>query len=160
MKLRVRALLLATLIVVLDLLSKAAVLNTIGLAGYVNLPGPIALSPLRNGGAVLGLFVEQPELLLLGSLFAVLLLFRLLLSTRRRPMETIALALLSGGAAGNLIDRATGGGVLDFIDLGTGTLHLPVFNVADAAISAGVALLLFLTVTSRPQPAGRGIEGD
>jgi signal peptidase II len=159
-KLRVRALLLATLIIVVDLLSKAAVLNTIGLAGYVNLPGPIALSPLRNGGAVLGLFVEQPELLLLGSLFAVLILVRLLLSTRRRPMETIALALLSGGAAGNLIDRATGGGVLDFIDLGTGTLHLPVFNVADAAISAGLALLLLWAVIGRSALAGRETEVD
>jgi signal peptidase II len=53
-----------------------------------------------------------------------------------------ALALVLGGAAGNLIDRLLLGYVVDFVDLYYGTWHWPAFNVADSAITVGVAVLL------------------
>jgi signal peptidase II len=55
---------------------------------------------------------------------------------------SLALALILGGAAGNLIDRLVYGYVIDFIDIYYGSWHWPAFNVADAAISAGAFLLL------------------
>jgi signal peptidase II len=53
-----------------------------------------------------------------------------------------ALSLVAGGALGNLIDRVAYGHVVDFVDLYWRTWHWPAFNVADSAITAGVALLL------------------
>ena len=64
-----------------------------------------------------------------------------------------------GGAIGNLIDRATAGYVLDFVDVYWGTWHFWAFNVADAAISVGVVLMLcdvaldFLGYRRAPNPA-------
>ena len=55
---------------------------------------------------------------------------------------SLALALILGGAAGNLIDRLVYGYVIDFIDVYYGSWHWPAFNVADAAISVGAFLLL------------------
>jgi signal peptidase II len=52
------------------------------------------------------------------------------------------LALILGGAAGNIIDRVQQGSVIDFIDLHLGHWHWPAFNVADIAISAGAVLLV------------------
>jgi len=64
---------------------------------------------------------------------------------RLSAMETatsLALALILGGAAGNLIDRLVYGYVIDFIDVYVGSWHWPAFNIADMAISVGAFLLL------------------
>jgi signal peptidase II len=59
----------------------------------------------------------------------------------RDRMLLIALALVVGGAVGNLIDRVVAGAVTDFIDIYVGTHHWPSFNIADSAISIGIALM-------------------
>ncbi len=61
-------------------------------------------------------------------------------------LTAIGIALVMGGAVGNLIDRILTGRVVDFIDVYYGTWHWPAFNLADSAISAGVALLLLATL--------------
>jgi signal peptidase II len=58
----------------------------------------------------------------------------------------VALALILGGAAGNVIDRLAYGYVIDFIDVFYGDWHWPIFNVADSAISIGAGLLLLGTI--------------
>jgi len=71
---------------------------------------------------------------------------------RRIPRDqrwlACALALVLGGAAGNLVDRLfrTGGGVVDFIDVYYGAWHWPAFNVADSAISIGAVMLVWSTI--------------
>jgi len=62
-----------------------------------------------------------------------------------------ALALVLGGALGNLYDRVTVGYVVDFIQLHAGGYYFPAFNVADSAITVGVVLLIWDSI--RPQPA-------
>jgi len=64
----------------------------------------------------------------------------------------VALALVLGGAIGNLADRVAGGAVTDFIDFYVGTYHWHTFNVADSAITVGVILLL-LDSLRRERPA-------
>jgi len=61
----------------------------------------------------------------------------------------LSLALILGGAIGNLIDRILLGAVTDFIDLGIGTLRWPVFNLADAAVTIGMITLLALILFER-----------
>jgi signal peptidase II len=65
-----------------------------------------------------------------------------------------ALALIAGGAAGNLYDRLLFGGVTDFLDFYLGAWHWPAFNAADSAITCGAALLLanLWLGRRRPQP--------
>ncbi len=58
-------------------------------------------------------------------------------------MQSLGLAMVLGGAMGNLIDRLRFGYVIDFLDVYYQTWHWPIFNVADSAITVGVFLLLF-----------------
>ena len=59
---------------------------------------------------------------------------------------TVGVGLLAGGAIGNLIDRLAFGYVLDFIDIGVGSLRFWTFNIADAGISLGIVILLVDTL--------------
>ena len=65
----------------------------------------------------------------------------------------MALALVVGGAIGNLTDRVASGAVTDFIDVYVGTHHWPTFNVADSAITIGLVLMAWTRL--RPRGAGR-----
>jgi len=70
-----------------------------------------------------------------------------------RPQERLvylALALVLGGALGNLYDRVTLGHVVDFVQVHGAGYYFPAFNVADSAISVGVALLLWDSFRGEP----------
>ncbi len=68
----------------------------------------------------------------------------------QRKLEGLALALILGGALGNLYDRLTLGYVVDFLDFHWSGKHFPAFNVADAGISVGAAILIFDTLVNGP----------
>jgi signal peptidase II len=72
-----------------------------------------------------------------------LICFWLLKLRREQKAEAIGWSLVLGGAIGNLIDRAVLGYVIDFLDVYYGSWHWPAFNIADSAITVGVALLLW-----------------
>ena len=88
------------------------------------------------GGWQRGFFI------VLASLVSVILLVWLLRLPRKDWRTGLGIALVLGGAIGNLIDRVQLGYVVDFIDVHIGGWHYPAFNVADSAISCGVILLL------------------
>jgi len=108
----------------------------------------------ENRGGLFGLFQGSAPILALLSLGVVVAL--LIVHDReaeRRPSPlTLATGLLIGGALGNLLDRLTMGYVLDFLDLGVGTLRFWTFNVADIGISLGVLIMLLSALRS---PVGR-----
>jgi signal peptidase II len=64
----------------------------------------------------------------------------------QKKLEALALALILGGALGNLYDRLTLGYVVDFLDFHWSGMHFPAFNVADAGISVGAAMLILDTL--------------
>jgi signal peptidase II len=70
-------------------------------------------------------------------------------------LETVALALILGGAVGNLIDRSIYGYVIDFIDVFYGSHHWPAFNIADSAIAVGAFLLILHSIRSHEQNTDR-----
>jgi signal peptidase II len=84
---------------------------------------------------------------------AVLIIGVLVVWLRRLPpgqgRVALALALILGGAAGNLVDRVLYGHVIDFIDLYYGTWHWPTFNIADSAITLGAVLLILDALLGR-----------
>jgi signal peptidase II len=88
------------------------------------------------GGWQRGFFI------VLASLVSVVLLVWLLRLPRQEWRTGLGLALVLGGAIGNLVDRVQLGYVVDFIDVHFGGWHYPAFNVADSAITCGVVLLL------------------
>ena len=109
-------------------------------------PGFLNLTHVRNTGVAFGLFASDGggtgwllTLLGLGALAAVGIYFWL--AHHRDRSLLVALALVVGGAVGNLIDRVASGAVTDFIDVYVGRHHWPSFNVADSAISIGILLM-------------------
>jgi signal peptidase II len=80
--------------------------------------------------------------IVLASAVSIVLFFWLLRLPRREWLTGLGLALILGGAIGNLVDRIRLGYVVDFIDVHIGGWHYPAFNVADSAITCGVIILL------------------
>jgi signal peptidase II len=116
-----------------------------------------------NPGAAFGIHVGPASRFLFIALgiVAVVALFWMYRNTPAgQTIQITALALISGGAMGNLLDRLRGpAGVVDFIDVGLGGTRFWTFNVADAAITIG-AILLALSLWTEPEPeaAGTGAE--
>ncbi|MBI3087976.1 MAG: signal peptidase II [Candidatus Omnitrophica bacterium] len=103
------------------------------------IPPVFHLTYVQNTGAAFGLLQGHPEVFVILSVVVAGWMIRELLRRRLRARLTdLALALILGGAVGNLIDRVRFGYVVDFLDFRV----WPVFNVADSCISVGVGLLL------------------
>jgi signal peptidase II len=117
-----------------------------------------------NPGAAFGLHVGEHSRWVFMALTvgALLILGRLYVSTREGDRTRVmSLALVCGGALGNLIDRLrAAAGVVDFLDVGVGDARWPTFNVADMAVSVGAFLLaIVLWAEDRPQETGGGRIG-
>jgi signal peptidase II len=117
----------------------------------------LRLTLVYNPGAAFGLhFGPLSRWIFIGlTCMALLILGRLYLETPlHHRMRTLALALVTGGALGNLLDRLKSGrGVVDFIDIGVGTLRWPTFNVADMAVTTGSILLAWVLWNADDVPA-------
>jgi signal peptidase II len=138
---------LALAIVILDQLAKAWLQANFAPGQMVEVVGnTIRLVFGQNSGALFGLFRDQALLFALASLGVVGLIVAYHGRAERSLYLSIALGLLLGGAIGNLIDRLRLGYVIDFVDVGIGTLRFYTFNVADAAISTAIVLLLAVAV--------------
>lgn len=146
---------LSGLVLLLDQITKLAVMAR--LAPYqdvIPLTGFFNLVHVHNTGAAFSLFADQPgwqRFFFLGvAAVATVVILHLLHKTRGRPLFASALALILGGAIGNVIDRALYGHVIDFLDFYVGTWHWPAFNVADSAITLGAALLILESFKKEP----------
>jgi signal peptidase II len=110
-----------------------------------------------NPGAAFGLHVGEHSrwIFTLLTVAALVILGRLYRGTRAADVRrALALALVTGGALGNLIDRLRhDAGVVDFIDLGFGTMRWYTFNVADMAVSLGAVLLAWVLWGDEEEPA-------
>jgi len=102
----------------------------------------------ENRGGLFGIVQGSASLLALLSIgvIAALVIYHERERLHRVTPLTVGVGLLIGGAIGNLIDRLTFGYVLDFIDMGVGSLRFWTFNIADAGISLGIVILLVDTL--------------
>lgn len=152
---------LAALVILLDQLSKLAVLQWLpfGYPGQSLMPY-INLVHVYNKGAAFSFLADQPgwqrwffTLFALGVSAVLLVWLRKLPAAAR--WSPVAYSLIIGGALGNLIDRLAYGHVVDFIDFHVGQWHYPAFNLADSAICVGaVMIVLEGLLFRRPQRAG------
>ncbi len=145
---------LAAIFLVLDQLSKAWIVANVAPGQVVDVVGSwVRLIFSSNDGALFGLFGSSATLFAAGSLAVLVLIVWYHGRSPRSVLLSIALGLLLGGALGNLIDRVRLGYVVDFVDMGVGTLRFFTFNVGDSAISTAILLLLILALRPSPKPA-------
>ena len=141
----------------LDQLGKFLVERNLVLGESISIvDGFLYVTHTRNPGAAFGLFASVPGdarliLFALVSFVAMVVIFSFFL--RLAPgdrSQSYGLSFVLAGALGNLIDRVRWGWVIDFIDVGIGTLRWPVFNIADSAITVGVIIWSLQLLFSRP----------
>lgn len=146
---KARYLLISLAILVLDLWTKWVVELHLPHFGSVEvIPGLLNFTHVQNTGVAFGLFASHGDptgtwlLAILGLAalaFVGYYFWQVPLADR---MLLVALALVLGGAVGNLTDRLAQGSVTDFIDFYFGTYHWHTFNIADSAITIGICLML------------------
>ncbi len=147
-----------SLVLLLDQLSKAWIVHSFPVFyRKVVIPGLFNLVYVRNSGGAFSLLAGRGEswkqglFVVVGfaALAVIFFIYRQLAETDRRSHW--GLALIFGGALGNLLDRMRFGQVIDFLDFHLGSHHWPVFNVADSAITIGVIVLLTVVLTTRTE---------
>ena len=151
-------LVIAGAIVALDQVAKALVDRYLELhESHTLVEGLARLTYVQNRGAAFGILsdADLPYQSVLFSIVSIIALGAIAVYAWKLPITSrlpqAALALIMGGAVGNLLDRMRLGYVIDYVDVYWGRHHWPAFNVADSAISIGVALLV-LDILRSPQP--------
>jgi signal peptidase II len=142
--------LIVAAVIALDRLTKWLVIRHLPEAHQIPvIPGLFQLSHWENTGAAFSMFADSSSpwrtLGLIGFAVAALLVVGFLLWKSGSALNaiTLALALIMGGASGNLWDRVAKGTVTDFLDFFIGQHHWPPFNIADSAIVIGSLLLVW-----------------
>jgi signal peptidase II len=137
-------------VLVLDLLTKMLVLAHLPLgAGIPVIPGLFDVTHVQNPGGAFGFLATlgpqaRGVIFILVSVLAVAVILWFYMQTPvQQRWLAFGFALIFGGAIGNLVDRLRFGAVIDFIDVYIGDLHWPAFNIADSAITVGVAIFAF-----------------
>ncbi len=142
-------------IVILDQVTKLYVSAHMTLyQSIVLIPHCLEITYTQNPGAAFSLFATLPAFFRTGFLFtlsavAIVVLLYLMAGARRVTLMSFSFAMILGGAVGNLIDRAVRGRVIDFIHVHYYAWNYPVFNVADSAITVGVAMVFLASFLSR-----------
>jgi len=137
-------------VIFLDLLTKYLAEQYLTGKVITIIPNFFDLVLVWNRGAAFGILATAPEIvrkliLIFASLIAAILtiIYAYVKRNELSKLELFALALISGGALGNLYDRIFLGAVRDFLDFHVYNHHWPAFNIADSAITIGILLFLF-----------------
>lgn len=150
MTVRAIGLWLAGFTLVADQASKWLAMQELAGQGIILVEGFFDLVLVHNTGAAFGMLANQPPLLREGFLVTVAVVAAILilrmLGQVGHLMEGAGLGMVLGGAIGNLVDRLRFGWVVDFLHVHWHDLSWPVFNLADSAITVGVAILLWINI--------------
>jgi signal peptidase II len=151
---------------ILDMVTKVIVQRTFLLNERIDVLGSfLRLTYIHNPGAAFGIYLgasSRTIFMVLSAVALAVLLWMYVYTPVEDRVRRWAIALICGGALGNLIDRIRSPrGVVDFLDVGVGNLRWPVFNVADMAVTAGaIVLAISLWREEKQQPvAHTGTEG-
>jgi signal peptidase II len=136
-----RVALVAAGVVALDQATKALVRATVDEGERIAVVPGVEIVHTRNTGVAFGALSGGGAVVTLVVALALALLLVYFATHVRRPLFWLPTGMLLGGAIGNVIDRARGGGVTDFVQI---PLNFPAFNVADMSITFGVLILLYV----------------
>jgi len=131
-------------VMLLDQVTKQLVVKHLGWFDVLPVIPHFNLVHMHNTGAAFSMLSSAPAVLFiaLGVAVSVGILWWLRKNPRGQTLFASALSLILGGALGNVIDRATRGYVVDFVDFYWGSWHFAAFNVADSAITIGAGLMI------------------
>jgi signal peptidase II len=152
-------LLISALIIIADRFTKTIVSSRIAMGDAITIiPGFLRITHWLNEGAAFSLFADSASpnavrwgLIAFSAIAAIAVLIALIRLGSRINLTTVALALVLGGAIGNLHDRIRYGSVVDFIEVHIFGYHWPDFNVADSCIVVGACLLLLDSLLPRKE---------
>jgi len=158
---RPRWILFATLAVgtvVADQVTKGLVVSALAVGERIEVLGELLrIVHGRNSGMLFGLLPQSATAFAIVSLGVIALIVWYHSRVGRSLFTSMALGLLLGGAIGNLIDRLRYGAVVDFVDMGIGSWRFYTYNIADAAISTSIVILVALALFPRlAEIAGHG----
>ena len=145
---------ITALIIIADQISKSLIKSTMTLYDVIPvIPGFFQLNYITNKGLAFGINLPVGISFFSGiSLIITCFLVWILWCERKNNLlMRISLALILGGAIGNLIDRILFGEVVDFFDFMIGDFHWYIFNIADSAVTVGIILMLFYSFLFKPK---------
>ena len=149
---------LAAAVVIADQITKAIVLARFALGERVEVTGFFNMVLVYNKGAAFSFLSDAPgwqtPALIGFALIAIAIVGTFIVRSPDRRMLCTGLALILGGALGNLIDRFRFGQVVDFLDFHAAGWHWPAFNVADSGITVGAVLLILEGFVHHERRAG------
>ncbi|WP_392563047.1 signal peptidase II [Orbus sturtevantii] len=146
-------LILTALVLTADLGSKFFIHHTFYYGESIRWSSFFSISYYRNIGAAFSILEGQRLLLvLIAIVISLLIIYMLYKNGHSKKLESFSLALVLGGALGNLFDRIYHGFVIDFLDVNFGSWHYPTFNLADCAICVGVAFFIFASYKAKKEP--------
>ena len=149
---------LAVLVVVFDQLTKAWVASELAPgSGMVVIDGLLNVVHGQNSGMLFGLLPQSAPAFAVVSIVVTGFIVVYHWKAGRGIVATVALALLLGGAIGNLLDRLNHGYVVDWVDMGIGSARFWTYNIADACISTAIVLLIAMALV--PRIAEWGADG-
>ena len=145
---------LAAIVFLADQLVKYWIIHVVELEQKVSVPVLpfFSLTWVENRGVSMGMLTADTDVgrwLLVGLTGVIATVVAVWIRRERHWPESLALGLILGGALGNIVDRVRFGYVVDFVHLHWGPWSFYVFNIADAAITAGVIILLFRALIGR-----------
>lgn len=151
MRRRVVVLVFAATVLIVDQLTKSWIESTLEVGQFISLSSFFNIVHALNTGAAFSFLADEPGwqrwfFIALGTCISLALVISLMLQPFQR--DGITLALLVGGAMGNVTDRVTRGAVVDWLDFYLYQWHWPAFNIADVAIVTAAALLCLHAATS------------
>jgi len=142
---------LILLTVISDQITKYLTDKLINPAGSIEVLPFLHFVNLRNKGAAFGMFKSfGNEGFIIISILAIAVVIFMLI---RGKEDMLGLSLILGGAIGNLIDRLYYGSVRDFVDVFAGKFHWPAFNIADSALTIGIAIIFMSLFKSKGKKA-------
>jgi signal peptidase II len=138
------------IVVIFDQISKLLILENLPLFHSTTvIPGFFNITHILNPGGAFGFMAHQDSSLrnlffLLASSIAICFIYYFYKNiSKTQPLLASGIALIFGGAIGNLIDRIRFGKVVDFLDFYIGSYHWPAFNIADSAITVGITVFVY-----------------
>jgi signal peptidase II len=147
---------LSALVIIFDQLTKWLMSNWLDLYQTVAVVPYFNLTLAHNYGAAFSFLAsaggwQRWFFTLLAVVVSIVLIVWMKRLKAQARLEAISLALILGGAIGNVIDRVLHGYVIDFLDVYVGSYHWPAFNIADSAICVGAVLLIFDSFRSKTE---------
>lgn len=143
------------LIIIADFITKKIIVAKVVLYDSINVLPFLNIVHIENKGAAFGILSSLGNNYFIVVALIAIVFILIYLAKSPLSLETYALSMVLGGAVGNFIDRIRIGKVIDFIDVFVRDWHWPAFNIADSALTVGIALFIIASFRKENRTTGK-----